>query len=198
MVADTDSATVAAYDKDAAFAADWHSQPPPDDLHDAVRRYFRAGLSADIGCGSGRDAAWLNANGFPCVGYDASDRLLAEARRRYPDLTFAYSYPPALAAIADASFENVLCETVIMHLPREAMASSVERLAAILKSGGALYLTWRVAENGDRRDARGRLYASVDANSVRKALVGTALLLDEEIVSASSGNAIHRVVARKR
>ena len=197
-MADTDSGTVAAYDKDAAaFAADWHSQPSPADLHAAVRQYFRPGLTADIGCGSGRDAAWLDANGFSCVGYDASESLLAEARRRYPGLTFAHSTLPDLAMIADASFDNVLCETVIMHLPQAAIAPSVRRLMEILKPGGTFYLTWR-AEREDRRDARGRLYTMLDADTVRAALPEADVLVDEKVVSASSGNAIHRIVARKR
>ncbi len=63
-----DAKTLAAYDtRSAEFAQDWHAQPPPDDLHAAVQKYFRKGPTADIGCGSGRDVAWLSANGFPCT-----------------------------------------------------------------------------------------------------------------------------------
>ena len=37
-----DRATFAAYDKDAAaFAKDWHEQPPPSDLHAIVQRFFK-------------------------------------------------------------------------------------------------------------------------------------------------------------
>jgi SAM-dependent methyltransferase len=195
----SDSATLTAYDKGAvAFAADWHDQPPPTDLHAAVLQYFKLGsVTADIGCGSGRDAAWLNANGFPCVGYDASEGLLAEARRRYPSLKFIASPLPELPVIADASFDNVLCETVIMHLPHEVIAPSIKRLVAILKTGGNLYLTWRVTKDADQRDGHGRLYAAFDACRVRASLAGTELLLDEEVTSASSGKTIHRIVARK-
>jgi SAM-dependent methyltransferase len=194
----SDTATLSAYDKGAvSFATDWHDQPPPTDLHGAVRRWFRPGMTADIGCGSGRDTAWLNANGFPCVGYDASGGLLAEARRRYPNVTFATASLPALAGVADATFDNVLCETVIMHLPHEAIATSVARLLAIAKPGGTLYLTWRVTRDADTRDGHGRLYAAFDAQRVRDALGAAELLLDEEVVSASSGKIIHRIVARR-
>ena len=80
-----DRQTLAAYDADAvAFAKEWHEQPAPSDLHEIVARFFiRGGISADIGCGSGREVAWLNANGFPALGFDASEGLLAEARSRY-------------------------------------------------------------------------------------------------------------------
>jgi SAM-dependent methyltransferase len=194
-----DRDTLKTYDTGAAgFAADWHAQPAPVDLHAAVREFFRpGGETADIGSGSGRDVAWLSANGFPCTGYDASSGLLAEARRRYPALTFIESHLPALAGVAAASFDNVLCETVVMHLPHDDIAPSVRRLVDILKPGGTVYLTWRVTRGTDQRDAHRRLYAAFDTQVVRDALAGTAILLDEEVVSASSGKTIHRIVARK-
>ncbi len=90
-------------------------------------------------------------------GYDASEGLLAEARRRYPALQFARSALPELAGIAE-SFGNVLCETVIMHLPSKDVIPSVQRLVEIIRPGGTLYLTWRVTEDATR-DSHGRLYA---------------------------------------
>jgi len=194
-----DRLTLAAYDHDAAaFAKDWHEQPPPHDLHDIVKRFFVAGgATADIGCGSGREVAWLNANGYPAIGYDASDGLLAEARTRYPALNFAHAELPDLSGIAAGTFDNVLCETVIMHLDRARIVPAVVRMRDIARPGGIFYLSWRVTEGADQRDAHGRLYAAFDATLVRAELTGTTALLDEEVVSASSGKRIHRVVVRK-
>jgi SAM-dependent methyltransferase len=193
-----DAATLRAYDFGAAaFAQDWHEQPPPTDLHVIVRRFFGPGVTADIGCGSGRDVAWLSANGFPAVGYDPSAGLLAQARARYPDLAFHSAALPALGGIADASFTNVLCETVIMHLPPEDVAPSVRRLLAILAPGGVLYLSWRVTRGADLRDGHGRLYGAFDADIVRGVLGGAEVLLDEEALSKSSGKVIHRLIVRK-
>lgn len=193
-----DRETLVAYDKSAAeFASDWHAQPAPDDLHALVKRFFRPGPTADIGCGSGREVAWLSVNGYPATGYDPSEGLLTQARARYPGLAFATSALPDLAGIADASFDNVLCETVIMHLPREAVAASVRRLAAILRPGGTLYLSWRVTAGADQRDAKGRLYAAFAPELVTGALDDATILFDQEAVSASSGKAVHRVIARR-
>jgi len=194
-----DRATLAAYDKEAAaFAQDWHEQPAPVDLQEIVARFFiQGGSTADIGCGSGREVAWLNANGFPAEGYDASEGLLAEARTRYPQLRFARADLPELRGIASGSFDNVLCETVIMHLDRALIAPSVRRMLEIVKPGGVLYLSWRVTDGADLRDAHGRLYAAFDAAEVRAALRPAPLLLDEELVSVSSGKRIHRLVVSK-
>jgi SAM-dependent methyltransferase len=194
-----DQPTVAAYDRAAAdFAADWHAQPAPDDLHALVTRFFRPSRTADIGCGSGREVAWLNASGFPAVGFDPSEGLLAQARARYPDLSFATATLPELVGVPDASFDNVLCETVLMHLPRDGIVPSVRRLMAILRPGGTLYLSWRVSSGSDQRDAQGRLYAAFEPSLATDALADATILLDEPATSVSSGKPIHRVIARKR
>jgi SAM-dependent methyltransferase len=195
-----DRKTLAAYDAGAAgFARDWHEQPPPADLHALVRRFFRpGGRTADIGCGSGREVAFLGSNGFDAVGYDASDALLEQARTRYPKLEFRAASLPELAGLSDNSLDNVLCETVIMHLPRALIAPAVRRLLAVLKPNGILYLSWRVTGGTDQRDPVGRLYTAFDGEVVREALAGAVVLLDDEPVSVSSGKTIHRMVARKQ
>jgi len=194
-----DRQTLAAYESDAAaFAKDWHAQPAPHDLHDIVRRFFiKGGTTADIGCGSGREVAWLNANGFPAQGFDASSGLLAEARARYPDLKFALAELPELRGIAANAYDNLLCETVIMHLDRALIAPSVRRMLDVVKPGGFFYLSWRVTEGADQRDQHGRLYAAFEVSLVSAELSDTTVLLDEEVASASSGKIVHRIVVRK-
>jgi SAM-dependent methyltransferase len=194
-----DDKTLAAYDQEAAaFAKDWHEQPVPSDLQAVVTRFFiKGGLTADIGCGSGREVAWLNANGFYAQGFDASDGLLAEARSRYPHLIFAHGELPDLADLPAGTFDNVLCETVIMHLERPLIAPSVRRMLELVKPAGIFYLSWRVTDGADLRDPHGRLYAAFDAALVRAELTTATMLLDEEVISASSGKKIHRLVVKK-
>ena len=92
-----DTQTLAAYDRmAAAYAADWHTQPAASDMHALLLGHFRPGPTADIGCGSGRDTAWLAEQGFAVTGFDASEGLLTEARQRYPDLDFRHAALPDL------------------------------------------------------------------------------------------------------
>jgi len=193
-----DQKTLSAYEHDApAFARAWEAQPVPSDVQALVRRFFTAGPTADIGCGSGRDTAWLNQNGFPAIGYDASDGLLREARRLHPRIQFRKASLPELDGIADNSFVNVLCETVIMHLSPIVIVPSVHRLVATLRPGGTLYLSWRVTEGADQRDEQGRLYTAFDPTLVFQALALADVLLDEQRVSVASGRTVRCVVARK-
>jgi len=193
-----DRETLKAYDLDAeAFAEDWETQPSPADMQALIRRWFTPGPTADIGCGSGRDAAWLNGNSYPAIGYDASEGLLAQARRRHPGVRFEQATLPALEGVPRSGFVNVLCETVIMHLPAADIAPSVRRLIDILTPRGTLYLSWRVTEGADRRDENGRLYGAFDPALVFDALDGADILLEEQVVSASSAKVIRRLIARR-
>ena len=104
-----DPETLNAYGAGAEkFAEDWHAQPAPTDLHALVKRFFHpGGRTADVGCGGGREVAFLAASGYDAIGYDASDALLEQARLRYPRLSFATAVLPDLVGVpADPRFEG--------------------------------------------------------------------------------------------
>jgi SAM-dependent methyltransferase len=194
-----DASTLHAYDCNAAsYCDDWINQPPPADIHALWRRFFApGGASADIGCGSGRDVDWLNRNGYPCVGFEPCDGLRNEARRRFPAWRYAAAALPDLDALRAQTFANVVCETVLMHLPRAAIRPAVRALARTLGSGGTLYLSWRVTDDCDVRDRAGRLYCAFPVDAVRDELAGLALLYDADEVSESSGRRVHRLIVRR-
>jgi SAM-dependent methyltransferase len=193
-----DEQTSRAYAANAArYSQDWLDQPAPSDLYALLETYFvKGGETADIGCGNGRDAAWLAANGYKVTGFDSSPALLDEARRLFPALTLRLATLPDLAEIAD-TFDNVLCETVIMHMPAADIPAAVRGLLRIIKPGGVLYLSWRVTEGADQRHADGRLYAAFDPAVVRGQLDGCEILHVEDTISLSSGRRICRIIARK-
>ena len=194
-----DKQTVETYSTYARrFADEWREQPPPTDRYALLQRYFTpGGTTADIGCGAGRDVAWLNEHGFPAVGYDAAEGLLAQAAADFPSLIFRRAELPALDGVAKDSYDNVLCETVVMHLPPDEITQACARLFEVLRPKGTLYLSWRVADSASTRDAAGRLYAAFDAARVREGLRDAEFLLDAEAVNASSGKRVHRLIARR-
>lgn len=194
-----DTQTVHAYDtRAAAYAQEWHTQPAPGDMYALLERYFKPGPTADVGCGAGRDTAWLAAHGYDACGFDASEGLLEAARALHPGLRFEHAVLPELANVASGAYENVLCETVIMHLDPAAVTPAVQRLLDITRAGGTVYLSWRVTEDASQRDGNGRLYAAFDKAAVLDALsVDDTVLFDREEVSASSGKRIHRLIVRK-
>lgn len=193
-----DATTLDAYSKDAArYSQEWLDQPPPNDLYALLETHLvPQGKTAEIGCGNGRDAAWLNAHDYRVRGFDASAGLIAEARRLYPQIEFREATLPALAEI-DEQFDNVVCETVIMHLPAESIPFAVDSLRRILRPNGVLYLSWRVTEGADKRQPDGRLYAAFEPKLVVDALIDCTIMLFEDVTSESSGKRVCRLIASK-
>jgi SAM-dependent methyltransferase len=194
-----DEQTISVYDTAGAqFVKNWFEQPPPTDVYDAIREYFKRGPTVDIGCGSGRDVAWLDANGYEVSGYDASEGMLQLARALYPNMHFGVATLPELAGLVPGSYENVLCETVIMHLPPEAIGPAIRSLLRLLRPSGTMYLSWRVTGGESMRDENGRLYAAFGKQRVIDELGrDDVVLLDKEVPSLSSGKLLHRLVVRK-
>jgi 2-polyprenyl-3-methyl-5-hydroxy-6-metoxy-1,4-benzoquinol methylase len=194
-----DSKTLTAYNLDAAsYADDWLAQPAPEDMYSLLQEYFSKGPTADIGCGAGRDTSWLNSHGYAATGYDASTGLLSEARQRYPKLTFASATLPGLKELGNGQYQNVLCETVIMHLEPKDISAAIKRLLDILKAGGVLYLSWRVTNGASQRDKHERLYSAFDAALVLEACEGQEILLNRKEISLSSAKTVQRLILKKR
>jgi SAM-dependent methyltransferase len=193
-----DQETLAAYGSRAAgYAAEWEDeQDAPEDLYALLLQYFKPGTVLDIGCGSGRDAAWLAAQGYAVTGFDSSPELLAEARRRHPEVPYALASLPQLAELGSLQAQNVLCETVLMHLPANEVREAAARLYQLLVPGGTLYVSWRVTIGPDVRDPAGRLYSAFEPALVVGALSAGEVLYDQEQRSVSSGKVVRRVIVR--
>ncbi|VVE39368.1 class I SAM-dependent methyltransferase [Pandoraea terrigena] len=194
----TDLQTEAAYEANAVrYNEDWRNQPPPDDMYALLMRHFVAGgRTIDVGCGNGRDAAWLAQQGFDVVGYDSSPALIELARQSFPWVTFHIGHLPGLEGVT-AQFDNVVCETVLMHLPANEVPQAAARLWRLVRPGGVLYVSWRVTEGDDLRHEDGRLYSAFSPDVVRAALHDGVALHEEDVTSASSGKRVCRLVVRR-
>lgn len=194
----TDLKTEAAYEANAVrYSEDWLNQPPPDDMYALLMRHFIAGgRTVDVGCGNGRDAAWLARQGFDVEGYDSSPALIELARKTFPWVPFHVGRLPLLENVT-GQFDNVVCETVLMHLPAAQVAQAADRLWTLVRPGGVLYVSWRVTEGADVRHEDGRLYSAFAPDVVRAALHEAVVLHEEDVTSASSGRRVCRLIVRR-
>jgi SAM-dependent methyltransferase len=171
-----DSATVGVYDADAREIAARLRLVAADDLLAVLRGLFHPGApTADVGCGSGRDVAWLLQHGYPTVGYDASTGMLREAQAAYPGIDVRQESLPDLAGIPDAAYANVLCSAVLMHLPREDLITAALNLARILRPEGRLYLTYRASRAASEREEDGRLFTDIPVGKLTLLLEAAGL-----------------------
>ncbi len=154
-----DDQTRQVYDTQAATFSAHMRRIEPRTLYTLVRAFFHPGQpTIDVGCGSGRDVAWLQANGYPARGYDGSAGMLRAARLAYPGIEAREDDLPDLTTVPDAAFVNALCSAVLMHLPREDVIAAALTLARVLRPGGRLILTYRPGQTDGDREDDGRLF----------------------------------------
>jgi SAM-dependent methyltransferase len=130
-----------AYDALAPVFAERNAAVPPGVAAAAER--FLAGLGPgarvlDLGCGHGRDAAWMAARGVAVVGADLSPGMLAQARdrTRAPLVECDMRVLP----FADGTFAGVWCNAALLHLPRADAPAALVAIRAVLVPGGLLYV----------------------------------------------------------
>lgn len=161
-MSELDIQTIIEYERRALEFSERYEEWIPEQLYDWAKGFFHRGApTADIGCGSGRDVAWLNKVGFPASGYDASERMLDIARTTHPDCQYSHSSLPDLNSIQSSSYANVLCSAVFMHLRREDMITAVMSIARILQAEGRMLLSYRGSCAESEREDDGRLFTAI-------------------------------------
>jgi ubiquinone/menaquinone biosynthesis C-methylase UbiE len=194
-----DSLTIETYDRDSALIGALHAGLIPERLYELVKSYFiPGGITADIGCGIGRDTFWLSRNGFSAIGYDASRGMLNEARRRYPDCSFTCTALPELPAIPNAHFDNILCSAVLMHLPLPRIPDAITNLSRIAKNSGVILLSFRDTSASDLRES-GKLYSPIDTSMVTQSFLGQGVqrIYNEAVVETERNHIWDTLVFRK-
>lgn len=152
---------------------------------DLVARYARAGSAVagylrlafapgdrvlDVGAGTGRDVAFLAAEGVDAYGVEPVAEMREAAARTYPAIAsrIAAGGLPALAKPADA-YDGVLCSAVLQHLGRGELFEAAFGLRAVLRPNGRLLVSVPTAPakgEGPFREADGRIHNGVSADEL--------------------------------
>lgn len=161
-----DLQTISVYDKSAEQIAAQHKMLVPALIYQLVNKFFiKGGVCADVGCGIGRDSAWLSKQGYSVISIDASEGMLQQARQLNPNAYFIQDSLPLLKKQADSSFTNVLCSAVIMHLTANQIAYAVTNLVRITAEDGVLIISFRGTKSKDHRE-NGKLYSIIEVDKL--------------------------------
>lgn len=133
-------------------------------LEDCLASAFtRSHKILDVGCGTGRDLAFLLGNGKDAYGVDPSEEMLGAAHQTLEVRGFSgegrlfVGSLPDLSQFGESEFDGVLCSAVLMHLPEEELFDAVYALRRVLRPGGTLLVSVPAKRNDidavSRRDA---------------------------------------------
>ncbi|MFD2333586.1 class I SAM-dependent methyltransferase [Cohnella sp. GCM10020058] len=107
---------------------------------------FNAGKTVlDIGCGPGREVAYLNQAGYEAVGLDNSEEMLAWAGAHHPGSTFVYGNQTGFSL--QRQFDALYCvgSTFLYNFTNEEVRACLQCFRQHLHTGGLLYLDMRNA-----------------------------------------------------
>ena len=189
-----DEKTVSRYDTHARETSARYESADMSRLHAMLLRHLppKGASVLELGCGSGRDAAFLQASGFDVTAVDASPGMIDEAARLHPELAgrlscAAVPFPegsPLLGRTFDAVFSNAM----FMHIPDPELPLVVEQVRRMMRPGGVVVISVSLDRGGltDSRDGTGRLFRERQPGELRQVFERCGLAFVAQSRSADS------------
>lgn len=128
--------------------ADEHARKPMD--REMLGRFAREVGDAspvwDLGCGPGNTSRYLKDLGLAVSGLDVSGGILAEARRRHPDIPFLRGDLLALP-FGEERVAAAVAFYAIVHFTRDQAERAFREIFRVLRPGGLFLGTYHVGED---------------------------------------------------
>jgi cyclopropane fatty-acyl-phospholipid synthase-like methyltransferase len=121
----------------------------------------------EIGCGSGRDAAFMHQQGFDVTAVDGASTMIENAVLLHPELVGRIReviLPNGLKSFAEQSFDGIYSIATLMHLDLEEIKVSLGYISKLLTRGGKFYFSVSIARddvNSDSFDLKGRRFTTL-------------------------------------
>lgn len=141
--------SIAWYDANAEAVVAQYEKVKSEAVHDWLQDLLprKSASVLDIGAGSGRDAAWLAANGHDVVAVEpsVSMRTAAVALHGNPAINWFDDRLPTLGEVSRSgmSFDLTLLSAVWMHVPESDRPRAFRKMINLLRPGGLVAITLR-------------------------------------------------------
>ena len=101
------------------------------------------GPTCDMGCGPGHIARFLHAAGVSVSGLDLSPKMVDQARKLAPDISFREGNMLALD-LPDASLAGITAMYALVNIPQSSLPAAISEMYRVLQPGGLLLTAFHV------------------------------------------------------
>lgn len=180
----TDSITLAFYAAEAARYSARISTATDRDLLAFLAQLPTQGRILELGCGSGRDAAMMLAQGYLVEPTDGSPEMASQAEAR---LGCTVRVLPFQQLDAVAAYDGIWANACLLHVPRADLTDVLARVHRALAPDGLFYASYK-AGHAEGRDQFGRYYNHLSADELAATYRNAAAWQDVTIAeSAGTG-----------
>lgn len=159
------------YTQNALKAAQRYESADVTQLHDFLAAGLKpGGRLLELGCGSGRDAAFMAGRGFRVVATDGCASMIEQAKRHHPELgkhMFKLTLPDGLSnefMPGLGVFDGIYAVAVLMHLSVPQIEHTVSAVNSLLAAKGRFVFSVPTRRNefiADAFDSKGRRFTTL-------------------------------------
>lgn len=159
-----DSLTLAYYNQNAIKVAQRYESANVTQLHEFLSSSLKPGGSLlELGCGSGRDAAFMSDQGFRVLATDGSAAMLEQVKQHHPQLAahVGQLQLPGELSSELGTFDGIYAIAVLMHLSVQDIAKTISAVESLLTPKGRFAFSVSILRNDvttDEFDAKGRRF----------------------------------------
>ncbi len=152
-------------------------------LEGFLKRLEPGATVLELGCGVGRDSAFMKERGFGVDATDGIPAMITKANERH-DIGARLMQFDQLNA--ETTYDAVWAHACLLHCPRAQLPSVAKSIHRALRLGGFHYASFKLGD-GEGRDLLGRLHNFPDAQWVRDLYTGAGFRSVDEEIFAGKG-----------
>lgn len=159
------------------------SEPKLDlkELNYFLSQIRTGGYILDLGCGAGRDAAYILKVGFKVVGIDLSTGMLKEAKRLHPEIDTKLMDFRKMD-FEDKTFDGIWANAALVHVPRSELEPTLKEISRVIKPKGIMLITLKKGSGSKwvkeaLSNYKARFYSFYSQEELNQAYIGAGLKL---------------------
>jgi cyclopropane fatty-acyl-phospholipid synthase-like methyltransferase len=127
------------YSQNSLKVAERYESADVTQLHDFLSSSLEpGGRLLELGCGSGRDAAFMVSQGFKVLATDGSASMVEQTKRHHPELAGHVLHLKLPAGLSNALgiFDGIYAVAVLMHLSLQEIKNTISGVNSLLAAKG--------------------------------------------------------------